>query len=449
MTNRTVRWGESGDQVEPVDAKKDGGSNAGKPEAAEYINWLLARVAAGANLDRKEDLLLHMPLLNSLAIERGIGSATFARSTIGTYIDRYGVVQTAAIDEPRFEVEGYLAEGGSTNEIPNSGDIANVTWNKTQSSVSGSTTGPDNVGGSAKKLVEDNTVGVGHFVRRTSWATPPGDNTLATAYFILKTAGRDWQKVAIRNKVGVSLGAWFNTTNGVVGTVEGGVTASIRSLVNGFYRCTVTIDILSGGSTPDVICYLADADGSINYDGDGTSGAYVYAGQAENLAFATSYILTVGSAVTRTADSLTVDGLENMADVRGPFTVLVDTSTLGHNSNINQFIYELGVSALIISLVWWNNATNTQLNYYDGTSRAIGITQNTLHRLAQRYGGVTSDLFSDGDLVRSGADTPTITAQPTVLHIGENVSGVAQLYGHIRNLRIYDRALTDFEIAVA
>ncbi|HGP0311685.1 TPA: hypothetical protein ACLE2D_002416 [Citrobacter freundii] len=42
-------------------------------------------------------------------------SMTFTRSTIATYIDKSGVLKTAAVNEPRFESEGLLIEGQSTN----------------------------------------------------------------------------------------------------------------------------------------------------------------------------------------------------------------------------------------------------------------------------------------------------------------------------------------------
>jgi hypothetical protein len=59
--------------------------------------------------------LLDMPLNNSLVMKAGVGSATFTRASTATYVDRYGVLKTAAIDVPRFESKGYLTEGSKTN----------------------------------------------------------------------------------------------------------------------------------------------------------------------------------------------------------------------------------------------------------------------------------------------------------------------------------------------
>jgi len=72
--------------------------------------------------------LLDMPLNNSLSMKQGVGEVTFTRDTIATYIDRYGILQYAAVDEPRFEKDGFLVEGESTNLCLQSEDF-NTTWN--------------------------------------------------------------------------------------------------------------------------------------------------------------------------------------------------------------------------------------------------------------------------------------------------------------------------------
>ena len=77
-------------------------------------NDLINSIPAGA-IGRLTSPLLDLPLKNSLAMKAGVGSVTFTRATTATYIDRYGVLQTAQIDEPRFNKKGLLVEGFSTN----------------------------------------------------------------------------------------------------------------------------------------------------------------------------------------------------------------------------------------------------------------------------------------------------------------------------------------------
>ncbi len=67
-----------------------------------------------------------LPLISNLDLERGFGDVSFSRSTTATYIDKSGVLRTAGVNEPRFEREGILIEGSSTNLLP---DSNNVRWN--------------------------------------------------------------------------------------------------------------------------------------------------------------------------------------------------------------------------------------------------------------------------------------------------------------------------------
>ncbi len=128
MPNDTVRFGRTGTQDEPIAVKKNAGAIDGKPEAAENINWFLDRVAAGANLDRREDCLLYLPLNNNLNIDIGVGSSVFSRASTGTYIGVDGLLKVAAIDEPRFESAGILLEGPSTKLLLHSEDFTNGVW---------------------------------------------------------------------------------------------------------------------------------------------------------------------------------------------------------------------------------------------------------------------------------------------------------------------------------
>jgi hypothetical protein len=86
---------------------------------------------------------------------------------------------------------------------------------------------------------------------------------------------------------------------------------SITSVDNSFYRCTVTVGNPSGLRV-DVQHSLsnisvANASG-IAYTGDGTSGIFLWGAQLEVGAFATSYIPTVASQVTRAADNASMIG---------------------------------------------------------------------------------------------------------------------------------------------
>ena len=63
--------------------------------------------------------------------------------------------------------------------------------------------------------------------------------------------------------------AWFDLANGVVGTKQANITSSeIVAMANGWYRCSITLD--APGAQGMFGVFLADADNSYSYTGDGT-----------------------------------------------------------------------------------------------------------------------------------------------------------------------------------
>lgn len=64
---------------------------------------------------------LNIPLKTSVAPTKGIAPATFTRNSTATYIDPNGVLQTAAINVPRFQNGRYLVELAATNIFLQSG----------------------------------------------------------------------------------------------------------------------------------------------------------------------------------------------------------------------------------------------------------------------------------------------------------------------------------------
>lgn len=79
---------------------------------------------------------------------------TFSRSTVATYIDRNGVLQTAGTNEPRFEWSngvclGLLIEESRTNLCLHSSDLTQAAWVKSNVTTSKTATGPDGQANSA------------------------------------------------------------------------------------------------------------------------------------------------------------------------------------------------------------------------------------------------------------------------------------------------------------
>jgi hypothetical protein len=133
------------------------------------------------------------------------------------------------------------------------------------------------------------------------------DDTVYTFSVYLKADERSWAKLAIKKKNASIVGAWFDLSNGVLGTIEAGTaSATLEDCGNGIYRCSVSVDIGTGANAQQVFVSPSTADNTISYTGDGSSGLECYGLQFEAGSTPSSYMPTEGATFTRAAETLTV-----------------------------------------------------------------------------------------------------------------------------------------------
>jgi hypothetical protein len=214
---------------------------------------------------------------------------TFTRSSVGYFLDRDGIIRKAAADKIRDywpvglvdsqgrRLHGPLIESARTNGWATvTENYADGAWAKLGTTVSANaTTAPDGVG-VADKIVES-AVNEMHRVGRTfAGAT---DNTRSSVWFLVKPAERTWCFLRSTTKAGTSVFSWFNLSgSGVLGTKAAAHDVWIRPLgsLYGYYFVAASVDVGTGGGTPDWSIGLATADNVQVYAGDGASGLYVW-----------------------------------------------------------------------------------------------------------------------------------------------------------------------------
>ena len=217
---------------------------------------------------------------------------------------------TDRLNVPRIDYTGggcgkLLLESQRTNLALYSEQFDNAYWTKLGATITANaTTSPDGTQ-NADKLVE----GLG-FVQPSFYRTNiANSNTTYTKSIYAKSGERIWLVTNIGNGIN-SARAWFNLSTGVVGTVNAGLTAQIQDAGNGWYRCTITREVVAFASSV-IEFQIATSDGVEGYTGNGTSGLFIYGCQFEAGSYVSSYIPTLASSVTRLADTCSKTGISD------------------------------------------------------------------------------------------------------------------------------------------
>lgn len=240
---------------------------------------------------------------------------TFTRASAGTYFDATGVLQVAAVNQPRFDHDpvtgaplGILIEEQRTNLLTRSSDFANAAWPLTAIGLGDKVVAPDG-SLSATKLVPTSGAG-NHFMTRGFTAA---DNTTVTLSFFVKRGEYRYFVLQGKTKDNQYPAASFDLDSGIArpGSTAGSATSGMELTQEGFYRCWLTWNVLSGASGLQffITCRGDSSAASVNFTGDGTSGIYIWCTQLEAGAFPTSYIPTEASQVTRATDVASVNTL--------------------------------------------------------------------------------------------------------------------------------------------
>jgi hypothetical protein len=193
---------------------------------------------------------------------------------------------------------GLLIEEQRTNLFTYSEQFDNAAWTKVRSSITANTIiAPDGTL-TGDKLVEDTTATNTHGVNQTF-----SFSTGNYAYSIYAKAGERTFLQPFRSSINIdTFTQIFNLTAGTAT----GTGATIVAVGNGWYRCSGVINVNTAHSGS--IIFGLNNGTTNSYTGDGYSGLFLWGAQLEAGAFPTSYIPTVASQVTRSADAASMTG---------------------------------------------------------------------------------------------------------------------------------------------
>jgi hypothetical protein len=386
-------------------------------------------------------------------LEQRSSVTAYTATTTAAITNYIPALQTAASGVARFEHNpttgeslGLEIEEQRTNLVLRSDDFANAAW------TSGSQTVSSNVA-----IAPDGTLTAEKLIANTGTiyqSVTIANSTNYTWSIYAKAGEKSWLRLLAQDTVTL-LSAYFNLATGTIGTVGSGATATITAVGNGWYRCTIS---KTSASTSGFFNFgVVDGDNTTVSTGNGFSGIYIWGAQLEAGAFATSYIPTVASQVTRSADSASMTGSNFSSWFRADEGTLYTESqlptlqtggnprvaSLSDNTNNNEMstLYALGTPALGFNA----KVNNSFVAILSTTVASSAITSASKNAAAYRV--------NDFAMSVNGATVATDTAGaiPIVnrLNIGAgpiDISGSQGINGNIRKIAYYAKRLTNAEL---
>jgi len=371
-------------------------------------------------------------------LEQRSSVTSYTATTTAAITNYIPVLQTGAINQARFdhnpttgESLGLLIEEQRTNLLTYSDDFSNAVWTKATATISSNTVvAPDGT------LTGDKFIGdSGQALLAPAAYQTITKSAVATSYtytLFAKQAGYNRIQVFVRDSSTSANNALFavslvdgtiTSSASVAGTFTS-VSASVSSVGNGWYRCSLSF---TSGTETNIRLYAQNSDSTATTC-NGFSGIYIWGAQLEAGSFATSYIPTVASQVTRSADSASMTGTNFSSWYNaGEGTVYAEINPLALATSSGVTINDNTTSNRI--RVTTNSTTDQSLITTSGTAQATldGGTPvaNTAMKLATSYKTNDFALSLNGGTVAT--DTSGSIPVVTQLQIGAETTTIGTL----------------------
>jgi hypothetical protein len=384
----------------------------------------------------------------------------FSRASTATYINKSGELKTAEINEPRFEKEGLLIEGQRTNYMLNSATPAS--WGKS-ANMNIAEVGTDSFGFTYGKFVcNESLIGqstaLNMAVVSTSGAVDvSGDNKCVTTSCRFKTDLELLLRIrfeAFDGSASSNLGYAIVNTRSLLVEITGVAADRLTARVNkdeaaGWIFVEATIQASEETYITSAIQYAPKSGGVVE------SGDYIYLAtpQVENGPCASSFIISETTAATRASDMVTAPIKNNLYNL--PFTVLCEVHKNWRKTpNAAPRVFETsGNQTGAAIILGFGRATDHDgFPYCDIGGSSPHINENASLEKMVIGMRVKANQFtcaiSNGRISSETKTTWTyIKSSATICIGGKTNTGERHLFGHVRNVRVWHKALTDTQLS--
>ena len=353
----------------------------------------------------------------------------FTRDTTATYVDSDGLIKTAKAGHARIDyldnADGHLLlEPARTNSLLQSNQF-DTTWTTSNATV---TSGQTGVGGSTDAWLFNSSTGY-----MLQFVSLSGASTMSV-YAKKGTA----QGIRIRIDATTEANCYIDLSNGSELFSHSGTNLDVTNVGNDWYRISLSID-----STISNVRFYA-----IDNTATSTSGTvYIQYAQLEAGSYATSYIPTEGSSVTRAADSTNqtpVSGI--IGQTEGTLFLEFEDkdysfSSIARGLSISDGTYtnRIYISQLTSGAIYVYSTGGAEL-------QSTPLASGGVLKVALAYKANDYALYVNGTSVAT--DTSATVPACNKLYLGQEIGLTANcLNKPYREVKLYDTRLSNAELA--
>ena len=341
----------------------------------------------------------------------------------------------------------WLWEPQSTNLITQSELFSDASWVKINSSVVSGFASPSG-NTNAYKLIAS-VSNTDHRTRTAPIATAAVGTTVTFSIYIKP---QEITKIAlVDNWTNLSYGVVNLTTNSVIEEAQG--TTSVTEILNGFRRVSFTYQTANINTLPAVYllddAYTSGNPTSYTFASDGTSGVYIWGAQLEQQSYATSYIPTSGSTVTRNQDVCTNGG--SLASINSTEGVLYAEIARSEEENLYRLLgIDDGTSNNYVKMgfensrgAFWIRAVINGVTSIS-SDNALTSNPNEFYKIAIRYQSGNSAIYINGTSVLT--TTTTFSSGNFTALDFNHWNNSLNFFGKTKAVAVWKEALSDQEL---
>jgi len=350
----------------------------------------------------------------------------FTRASSGTTVNQSGLIETVGSGIPRIDFQGntkgaLLLEPSRSNSINYSEDFNQSVWNKTGLTVSSNQIiSPDG----SLNADEINITGVNAHYLFDVISVNASTNYVLTFYAKKGTA----------TDVSYSI---YDSSNGA----DIIASTSYYSQISNTNWTRITVEFTTPSGCTSVRPYPLR-------DGSSAGTVYIWGAQLEQGSYPTSYIRTSGSAVTRVADACDNGGNDQVIN-SSEGVLFLDFEITENSTEVKQTALCNGTTSEAVKILQLSGSTSFRFETVmsSGTNFQKNLTLNPYQRnkCALQYKANDYKVFVNG-VKQTVTQRSTVPVNLDRFNFNRGVSSADNFFGNIRDVRVYNTALTDAEL---